>query len=102
MRQFAVLRRRRTPEPVVAEAERLARLVLGLVERLQDRGMTVGGGLEVEFPLRQHHIADAIGLTPVHVSKLLSEFRRNGLIRISERSLAILDLAGLRAVADLR
>lgn len=81
-------------------AERIARLILGLVERLRDRNLADGD--EVEFPLRQHHIADASGLTPVHVSKLLSEFRRNGLIRLSERSLAILDPARFRAVANLR
>lgn len=82
-------------------SERIARLILGLVERLQHRNMTTGGGC-VEFPLRQHHIADATGLTPVHVSKLLSEFRRNKLIRLSERSLAILDPVGFRAVANVR
>ena len=29
-----------------------------------------------DFPVRLHHIADATGLTPVHVSKVLSGFRR--------------------------
>jgi hypothetical protein len=38
----------------------------------------------------------------VHVSKVLSEFRRSGLIKISERSLSILDLAGFRRVANMR
>jgi CRP-like cAMP-binding protein len=66
------------------------------------RDMARTDPLEVDFPLRQHHIADATGLTPVHVSKVLSEFRRNGLIRISERSLAILDPVGFRRVANTR
>jgi CRP-like cAMP-binding protein len=83
-------------------AERIARLILALFERLQHRPIASGGAFEVDFPLRQHHIADAVGLTPVHVSKLLSELRRGGLIRLSERSLAILDPAGLRAVANVR
>ena len=65
--------------------ERIARLILGLAERLSKRDMARGGPTEFDFPLRQHHIADATGLTPVHVSKVLSEFRRNGLINISER-----------------
>jgi CRP/FNR family transcriptional regulator, anaerobic regulatory protein len=83
--------------------ERIARLILNLSERLARRGMTVEGEtVEMEFPLRQHHIADATGLTPVHVSKVLTEFRRNGLIRISDRSLTILDQAGFRRVADMR
>jgi CRP-like cAMP-binding protein len=82
--------------------ERIARLILNLVDRLSRRDMVHGDPLEFEFPLRQHHIADATGLTPVHVSKVLSEFRRNGLIKISERSLTILDLTGFRRVANTR
>jgi len=82
--------------------ERIARLILNLVERLIKRNMVHGDPLELDFPLRQHHIADATGLTPVHVSKVLSEFRRNGLIKISERSLTILDQAGFRRVANMR
>ncbi len=82
--------------------ERIARLILNLSERLAQRGMLHAETMEMEFPLRQHHIADAIGLTPVHVSKVLSEFRRNGLIKISDRSLAILDPAGFRRVAHMR
>jgi CRP-like cAMP-binding protein len=82
--------------------ERIARLILGLVDRLIKRDMVHGDPLELDFPLRQHHIADATGLTPVHVSKVLSEFRRSGLIKISERSLTILDPAGFRRVANMR
>jgi CRP/FNR family transcriptional regulator, anaerobic regulatory protein len=84
--------------------ERIARLMLNLAQRLSQRDMTrtTNDSIEMEFPLRQHHIADATGLTPVHVSKVLSEFRRAGLIKISDRSLTILDPAGFRRVADMR
>ncbi|MFN3656046.1 MAG: Crp/Fnr family transcriptional regulator [Pseudolabrys sp.] len=82
--------------------ERIARLILSLADRLAKRTMAQGDPMEFDFPLRQHHIADATGLTPVHVSKVLSEFRRNGLIRISERSLSILDQTGFRRVANMR
>lgn len=82
--------------------ERIARLILGLAERLSKREMARGGPTEFEFPLRQHHIADATGLTPVHVSKVLSEFRRNRLINISERSITILDPVGFDRVANMR
>jgi len=81
-------------------AERIARLLLSLMERLAKRGLVQDN--TTEFPLRQHHIADATGLTPVHVSKVLSDLRRRGLIEISERTLTILDLAGLRCAAILR
>jgi CRP/FNR family transcriptional regulator, anaerobic regulatory protein len=83
--------------------ERIARLILSLAERLAQRGLASKNEKpEMEFPLRQHHIADATGLTPVHVSKVLSEFRRSGLIKISDRSLTILDPTGFRRVANMR
>jgi len=82
--------------------ERIARLILNLFDRLEKRGMVQGDPVEFDFPLRQHHIADATGLTPVHVSKVLTEFRRNGFINISERSLTILDQAGFRRIANMR
>ena len=82
--------------------ERIARLILNLVERLTKHGVARGEPIELDFPLRQRHIADATGLTSVHVSKVLSEFRRSNLIKLSERSLTILDLAGFRRVANMR
>jgi CRP-like cAMP-binding protein len=80
--------------------ERIARLILSLMERLATRGLAQG--TTMDFPLRQHHVADATGLTPVHVSKLLTDFRRRGLIRISDRSLEIVDDGALRRIAGLR
>lgn len=86
--------------------ERIARLILSLAERLSGRGIAAHANataaMEMDFPLRQHHIADATGLTPVHVSKVLSEFRRGGLIKISDRTLTILDPAGFRRIAHMR
>ncbi len=79
-------------------AERIASLILNLSERLLRRGMMQGQTME--FPLRQHHIADAAGLTVVHVGNVLSEFRRARLVEINDRSLTILDPAGLHRVAD--
>jgi CRP/FNR family transcriptional regulator, anaerobic regulatory protein len=80
--------------------ERIARLILSLMDRLATRGLTQGATME--FPLRQHHVADATGLTPVHVSKLLTDLRRRGLIRINDRSLEILDDGALRRIAGIR
>jgi len=59
-------------------------------------------GAMMEFPLRQRHIADATGLTPVHVSKVLGEFQRANLIDISRRTLTIVNGTELRRVADWR
>jgi CRP/FNR family transcriptional regulator len=78
--------------------ERIANLILTLAERLLRRGMMQEQTMD--FPLRQHHIADACGLTVVHVGNVLSEFRRTRLIEINDRSLTILDSAALRRVSD--
>jgi CRP-like cAMP-binding protein len=80
--------------------ERIARLIHDLTERLVARGME--RGQPMDFPLRQHHIADATGLTPVHVSKVLTEFRRDGLIEIGDRTITILNPPGLHRMATLR
>jgi CRP/FNR family transcriptional regulator len=80
--------------------ERIARLILNLMERLAKRGMAQDRTME--FPLRQHHIADATGLTSVHVSRVLSEFRRSGLIEISNRSLTVLDPTEFCRVANMQ
>ena len=84
--------------------ERIARLILNLAERLSQRRMTrttETSAVEMEFPLRQHHIADATGLTAVHVNRVMSAVRSAGLIETNERSLTILDLPGLRRAADM-
>jgi CRP/FNR family transcriptional regulator, anaerobic regulatory protein len=76
--------------------ERVARFILNLAERLARRGMAYGQTMD--FPLRQRHIADATGLTAVHVSKVLGEFQRLGMINIHDRSLTIVDESELRRV----
>jgi len=80
--------------------ERIARLILNVADRLTKRNMVKGSMME--FPLRQRHIADATGLTPVHVSKVLGEFQRANLIDISRRTLTIVNGTELRRVADWR
>ena len=80
--------------------ERIARLILNLAGRLAKRHLVTDQTME--FPLRQRHIADATGLTPVHVSKVLGEFQRAGLIEINRRSLTIINETELRRAADWR
>jgi CRP/FNR family transcriptional regulator len=79
--------------------ERIARLILNLSDRLAQRGLV--RNQTMDFPLRQHHIADATGLTVVHVGNVLSQFRQAGLVDINERTLTISDLTKLRRIADM-
>ena len=78
-------------------AERVARLILDLWDRLGKAGMVEGDC--VDFPLRQTHIAEATGLTPVYVNKVLGEFRKSGLMTITGRSLQMTDEPRLRRLA---
>jgi CRP/FNR family transcriptional regulator len=77
--------------------ERVARQILYLAERLGKRDWVKGRPMQ--FPLRRRHLADATGLTPVHVSKTLSEFQRRRIVEIQNRSLAVIDMDELRKVA---
>jgi CRP-like cAMP-binding protein len=57
--------------------DRVRRLLAGIVQRLQQRGFA---GPAYPLPLTQLHIADATGLTPVHVGRILGEMRRHRLL----------------------
>lgn len=52
-----------------------------------------------EFPVTQTDLADATGLTPVHVNRMLKQFREENLIAINGKTWTILDPAGLRTAA---
>jgi CRP-like cAMP-binding protein len=80
-----------------AEA-RLARLICSLVDRLRRRGQVQDD--TIEFPMRQQQLADATGLTAVHVCKILSRFRASGLLQIDGRRLTVLDQKGLQGLVE--
>lgn len=69
--------------------ERITRFVLELGERLKRRGMVTEE--TYPFPLRQEHVADALGLTPVHVSRTFATLRTEGLISLQHNVLTIHD-----------
>jgi CRP-like cAMP-binding protein len=76
--------------------EQIAHLVAELFHRLSAIGQAHAAGCQ--FPLTQNDLADATGLTAVHVNRVLMELRRDGLIRVDHRSLTIPDLAALERV----
>ena len=78
-------------------AQRIARLILDLAKKFAERGLMNQGAFR--FPLRQRHIADATGLTPVHTSKVLRQLRQEKIIDFKNRTLTVFDMARLRQVA---
>lgn len=77
--------------------ERLAHLFVELYYRLNAVGLAHGSGYD--FPITQHHLAEANGLSLVHLNRTLQEMRREGLIELGDRQLRIVDLEHLKRIA---
>lgn len=52
-----------------------------------------------DLPLTQELLADVLGLTSVHVNRVLQGLRRDGVLMFGKRQIAILDLPLLHAIA---
>ncbi|HEX8445069.1 MAG TPA: Crp/Fnr family transcriptional regulator [Sphingomonas sp.] len=77
---------------------RLAHLFCELRARLDVVGMVNAEGFKL--PLTQIDLADATGLTPVHVNRMLRELRDRGLMEFRQGEVSIQDLAGLTRLAE--
>jgi CRP-like cAMP-binding protein len=77
--------------------ERISHLLAELYLRLKTVGLTQNGSCD--FPLTQTDVADATGLTAVHVNRTLQELRRDNLIVLERRRLTIPDLRSLMDAA---
>lgn len=80
--------------------QRIAYLLLHLIRRIAAR--RVIREQRYPFPLRQQHIADAVGLTPVHVSRVLGLFRDRRIAVLSEGVLEVVDLPALERIGSLK
>jgi CRP-like cAMP-binding protein len=77
--------------------ERISHLLAEMFVRLRSVKLTQGDSCD--FPITQTDIADATGLTAVHVNRTLQELRREGLIILERKRLTIPDLRRLMDVA---
>jgi CRP-like cAMP-binding protein len=80
--------------------ERTAVLLLQLWQRLQHAGEAEGPCFHL--PLRQEHLADHLGLSVVHVSRTLSQLRRDGLASVSRGRVVLHDPEALAELAEYR
>lgn len=78
--------------------ERAAYLLLFLFVRARSRGLVRGS--HAVFPLSQPLVADALGLSLVHTNRVLNRFTRRGLIALNKRQITLIDLKGLKEIAD--
>ncbi len=74
--------------------QRIGYLMLETFDRLRQRGM-VNGGSTCPFPLQRRDIADAAGLSRVHVARTLERLRQARLAEIQDGVLVLFDRAGL-------
>jgi CRP-like cAMP-binding protein len=77
---------------------RVAHLLCELGVRLEVEGLAVDYGYEL--PMTQEQLADAVGLTPVHVNRTLKALEAEGLIVRSKRAVSFPDWRRLRLVGD--
>ncbi|MCC2687234.1 MAG: helix-turn-helix protein [Rhizobiaceae bacterium] len=77
---------------------RIAHLLCELVVRLRAVGLT--DGYSCDLPITQSEIADASGLSTVHVNRTLQDLRANRLISLKGTYLDVLDWKGLKEAGD--
>lgn len=80
--------------------ERIAFLLLELYHRSVLQKGDDGPNGEIPFPVCQEEIADAVGLTTVHVNRTLKELKSEGLLSCAGRRLVIEDEARLSELAN--
>jgi CRP-like cAMP-binding protein len=78
-------------------AERATHLLLELYVRGVRTGLA--DRQEMELPLSQTVLADALGMTPVHINRMLQDFRRSTVIELKRGRLRILDPVALNRIS---
>lgn len=76
---------------------RVAHLFCELFLRLEIVGSTEGDSCD--FPLTQAQVAECVGVTPIHVNRMIQELRSTGLIDLQYRRLTMLNADALASIA---
>lgn len=74
--------------------DRVAYLMCELFVRLGTIGSSRTDGFDL--PLTQEDLSDALGLTPIHVNRVVRQLREAGLLSIKNRAVQILDFSKLQ------
>ncbi len=78
--------------------ERIAHLLIEIVARVK-RHYPLADGESAQLPLTQTEIGDMLGLTGVHVNRMLRSLREDGLVDVQTGSVRIIDAARLAKIA---
>jgi CRP-like cAMP-binding protein len=77
---------------------RIAHVLCEFAVRLEEQGLADHYGYEL--PMTQEQLADATGLTPVHVNRTLKALQAEGLITRTRRQVSFPNWKGLREAGD--
>ena len=77
---------------------RMAHVLCELLVRL--RAVELAEDHAFDLPVTQGELADALGITPVHVNRVLQELRGAGLIALHGKTLKVLDWEALKEVGE--
>ena len=77
---------------------RIAHLLCEMMVRLRSVGLS--DGYSCNWPITQGEIGDALGITTVHVNRVLQEMRADGLIELKGDQLNIPDWEKLKEAGD--
>ena len=77
---------------------RIAHILCEFAVRLEQRGLTTDHGFEL--PMTQEQLADATGLTSVHVNRVLKSLEADGLINRQRRMIHFKDWRALQDAGD--
>ncbi|MGH1592215.1 Crp/Fnr family transcriptional regulator [Methylobacterium phyllosphaerae] len=77
---------------------RMAHLFCELMTRLEVVGLAPDR--TCPLPMTQPELADALGITPVHVNRTVRDLKAAGLITLRSRQLTVNDWEGLKAAAE--
>ena len=76
---------------------RTAHLFCELGVRMEKAG--IGVRTRYHLPVVQAQLADALGMTPVHMNRVIRSMREDGLMTIKGREIHVLDWAALATAA---
>jgi CRP-like cAMP-binding protein len=80
--------------------QRVSHLICELM--LRQKAVGLSDGRSLTWPLTQEQVADATGLTPVHVNRTIRGLREDGLIIVERRGLLVENWVELCRAADFR
>jgi CRP-like cAMP-binding protein len=80
--------------------QRMAHFICEMARRQQDAG--IADGIALLWPFTQEQVADAVGLTAVHVNRTIQVLRSESFISLGKLSLTITDPEALHQVGEFQ